>query len=91
MITVEQALPGTKVVYWSAVTSNGSPLTPGIFTQITSLPWQLGHGEWIVTIAGTSVAGVSLKHLQLTEKCPFCRIDIDGEYSIAPAATTREC
>lgn len=53
---------GTPVTYWDVITDEGEKLFP-LETEITSEPWELGHGETVCKVQGKS-GGVSIKHLE---------------------------
>lgn len=59
-ITVEQCKVGAPVNYYSYPGAEPFP------TKLTSEPWQLGHGQWVVLVEGKTV-GMALTHLELIE------------------------
>ncbi len=54
---------GTPVIYWKVIKEDGMRLDP-VKTEITSEPWELGHGEVVCKVKDIS-GGVSIEHLDL--------------------------
>ncbi len=53
---------GEEVWYHKIIKNDGTKLD-SVKAEITSKPWKLGHGEWVVKLKGFS-GGISLNHIE---------------------------